>query len=152
MMKKIILLLTLLLLVFTSGNVFAQSGTITSPFAFLEIPIGTSNIAMGGTYVAIADSAETMFLNPGGLVKLNFPYISFYGDISGLIFNGNFDGYFAFVLPPLSEKSVFGGFGIGAIANINYDNIIEYDASGNAEQSLIITLLLILHLLLSKAL
>ncbi len=42
-----------------------------TPLAAQTLPVGTRSLGMGGTYVALANSADAIFANPGGLAQLN---------------------------------------------------------------------------------
>jgi hypothetical protein len=121
-----------ILLIF-NVNGFAQEeneGTDTSPASFLDLPIGTRNISMGGAFIAIADCAETIFLNPAGLLRLNYPYISMSGDLGSVLYDGMFTGYLAFALPPSENGRL--GFGLGVMGTMSYENVPSYDPSGNS--------------------
>ena len=41
-----------------------------------DLPVGARSIGMGATYVALANTADAIFLNPGGLSQLNGAEIS----------------------------------------------------------------------------
>lgn len=43
-----------------------------------DLPIGARSLAMGATYVALANSADAVFLNPGGLSQMVGTEISFF--------------------------------------------------------------------------
>ena len=84
-MKVFIKLLSLCLLIFHSTLLFADggSGSTTSAFktdvsgagtnaaAFLEIGVGARAMALGGSYVAIADDPTALYYNPAGIVWSN---------------------------------------------------------------------------------
>ncbi len=127
-----IVIIIFIILVFFSVNVYGQDsgeGIYTSPASFLDIPIGTMNIGMGGSYIAVANGAETIFLNPAGLLRLNYPYISLSGDIGSVLLDGNFTGYFSLAIPPSESGRI--GIGIGVMGTLSYDNVPSYDTSGN---------------------
>lgn len=42
----------------------------TIPLAAQSLPVGTRSLGMGGTYVALANSADAIFTNPGGLAQV----------------------------------------------------------------------------------
>jgi hypothetical protein len=129
-LNKIVLLCLLLLLVLSVTNLYADdTGTSTSPGAFLNMPIGTNAIAMGGTYVAIAEGSESIFHNPAGLLKIKFPFLTLNGDILGIVFDGTFNGYASFAMPPSETGKI--GWGVGVRTSIAYDAFDEYDPSGN---------------------
>ena len=45
---------------------------------FGDFPVGARSLAMGGTYVALANTADALFLNPGGLSQINGTEISLF--------------------------------------------------------------------------
>jgi len=45
---------------------------------FDDFPVGARSLAMGGTYVALANTAEAIFLNPGGLSQITGTEISLF--------------------------------------------------------------------------
>ena len=45
---------------------------------FDDFPVGARSLAMGGTYVALANTAEAIFLNPGGLSQITGVEISLF--------------------------------------------------------------------------
>jgi len=45
---------------------------------FDDFPIGARSLAMAGTYVALANTAEAIFLNPGGLSQITGAEISLF--------------------------------------------------------------------------
>ena len=74
-MKKLIYVLSMLM-VFTGVNVFAASnGTTALPF--LEMGAGARYIGMGGAGTAIADDANTVYWNPGLIVKSGINAVDF---------------------------------------------------------------------------
>jgi Type IX secretion system protein PorV len=64
----------LLLALFISLAATAQAGIDanagTASFAFLKIGAGARPVAMGGAYVGVAEGANGLYWNPGGLVRL----------------------------------------------------------------------------------
>ena len=45
---------------------------------FGDFPVGARSLAMGGTYVALANTADALFLNPGGLSQITGTEISLF--------------------------------------------------------------------------
>ena len=43
-----------------------------------DFPVGARSLAMGGTYVALANTADALFLNPGGLSQITGTEISLF--------------------------------------------------------------------------
>lgn len=70
MKKKIILCVSTLL--FISNGIYSQDVTKvgTSSAAFLGIDIGARAVAMGGSFVAMADDITAIYWNPAGLARL----------------------------------------------------------------------------------
>lgn len=61
---------------FSFGSLFAQfetevSGVGTNAASFLEIGVGARAMAMGGSYVAVADDPTALYYNPAGIVWMN---------------------------------------------------------------------------------
>jgi len=74
-MKKLIYVL-LMFMTFAAVNVFAASnGTTALPF--LEMGAGARYIGMGGVGTAIADDANTVYWNPGLIVKAGINAVDF---------------------------------------------------------------------------
>ena len=83
-MKTRIVVLILLILGLTSASLFAQekreapfqfvtdvAGVGTSAATFLEIGVGARAVAMGGSYVSVANDASALYWNPAGIAWLN---------------------------------------------------------------------------------
>ncbi|MFW5799377.1 MAG: hypothetical protein ACOCV8_01075 [Spirochaetota bacterium] len=123
----LMIILQVMLLFSVSNLVLAQeSGDSIGVGAFLNLPVGTRAIAMGGAFTSIADDPSTIFYNPAGLVSLDFPYLSFN---AGTKFYGYYLGHLSFVLPP-GEEGLFGlGFGVKGLSYL--DKLYSYDAGGN---------------------
>lgn len=129
-LNRIIFCLVLLLFAFLVTDLYADdTGTSTSPGAVLNMPIGTNSIAMGGTYVAIAEGSESIFHNPAGILKLKFPYATLSGNILGIVFDGTFNGYASFAMPPSETGKI--GWGFGVRTSIGFDAFDGYDTIGN---------------------
>ncbi|HPN31960.1 MAG TPA: PorV/PorQ family protein [bacterium] len=65
-MKKIILMITVLQLIFC-GMIFADKTTVTG--LFLSVPIGAKPSALGGAYTALAEGVYGLYWNPAGIAK-----------------------------------------------------------------------------------
>ncbi len=68
-MKKINILITLLFI--TSGIIWSQSKVGTTAAPFLGIGVSPRASATGGSFVAIANDATSLYLNPGGISRLD---------------------------------------------------------------------------------
>lgn len=123
-LKSIFIVIAVLLLF--SVPAFSQDGVSTSPADFLNIDIGAKSIGMGGAYSSVADTAETIFLNPAGIINMNMPFLSTH---AGIQFDGTYSAALAFAMPP-KEGSKF-GFGIGIMGFAGITDINGYDATGN---------------------
>ncbi len=67
---------TLMIIMVAVSTAFAQfEGTVTNvgtnAAAFLEIPVGARAVAMGGSYVALANDPTALYYNPSGIVWMN---------------------------------------------------------------------------------
>lgn len=102
MKHLMILLLTVLLLAALSTTTFAGAGnrTGTSGATELLIPVGTRDIAMGGSTIATTNGVEALFYNPAGTAKMKnsvgmyFSHMSYIADIGvdyGAV-SANFEG------------------------------------------------------------
>lgn len=84
MYKLRIKLLLALMLLFSSGNIFAQEagpppGGVTgdvSGLPFDLLPPGARALGLGGAFTAVADDATAALANPGGLTNLTAPEVS----------------------------------------------------------------------------
>lgn len=68
--------IALLLCFFCAGSLQAQfesnvSGVGTNAASFLEIGVGARAMAMGGSYVAVANDPSALYYNPAGIVWMN---------------------------------------------------------------------------------
>ena len=75
----------------------------------MDLSVGARSLGMGKAYVAVAEDAETVFMNPAGLgtvssLKLSSMYTSFLGDINYVVLAGAY---------PLDNNS--GTVGVGVI-------------------------------------
>jgi len=59
-----------LLLIFIAASIYGQNKIGTTAAEFLTIPVGSKAMAMGGTFVAVADDITSAYWNPGGLPRL----------------------------------------------------------------------------------
>jgi len=55
------------------ASLFAQSNVATTSASFLEIGAGARSLAMGGSYVSVADDVSSLYWNPAGIVYLERP-------------------------------------------------------------------------------
>tara|TARA_B100000029_G_scaffold199299_1_gene197666 strand:+ start:36 stop:1034 length:999 start_codon:yes stop_codon:yes gene_type:complete len=55
------------------ASLFAQSNVATTSASFLEIGAGARSLAMGGSYVSVADDVSSLYWNPAGIVNLERP-------------------------------------------------------------------------------
>jgi hypothetical protein len=69
-MKRIVLMLAILLVLpgLASGEQFAKVGTFGAQF--LKIGVSARGTSMGSAYTGVADDANSVFWNPGGLVNV----------------------------------------------------------------------------------
>jgi len=74
MPKKLILLLSVLFISFTSNNAQTVFGKYAGEF--MAIGIGGRPLGMGGAFVAIANDVTAGYYNPAGLANLNYPQLS----------------------------------------------------------------------------
>lgn len=91
---------------------------------FLLMGGGARPLAMGEAYVALADDASSVFWNPAGLARMNFPelqymYNEWFIDIK--------HQYFGFAYP--TENGTFAG----SYSLLDSGDIQGYDASGSRE-------------------
>lgn len=77
MNKKIII--CVLIMIFISNRVYSQDITKvgTSSAAFLGIDIGARAVAMGGSFVAVADDITAIYWNPAGIARLQKGELAF---------------------------------------------------------------------------
>jgi len=99
----------------------------TSAAQFLKIGVGARSVAMGESYVAIANDAEALFWNPAGISQFNkndvfFTYNQWFSDIqilySGAVFHLNsvntIGAFFtALTTDPMKETTELEPFGTG---------------------------------------
>jgi hypothetical protein len=55
------------------ASLIAQSNVATTSASFLEIGAGARSLAMGGSYVSVADDVSSLYWNPAGIVNLDRP-------------------------------------------------------------------------------
>ena len=112
--------LSLLLFLFTVGNLFGQG---ESTYDFLNIDMSARAGALGGTFVANNDDPNVIFYNPAGIALLDNSPISFSFVKHLLDIN----------LASLSYSTDLKNFGrIGAaVKYINYGSFNGYDEAGN---------------------
>lgn len=81
-----------------------------------DLPIGARSLAMGGTYVALANTADAVFLNPGGLSQIvGFEFSLFYQKPFGLP-----DLHFGTLAMHLPFRSHHFGLGVSTFGNEIY--------------------------------
>lgn len=68
MKLSLLLALSLAMAATTQAGIDANAGTAS--FAFLKIGAGARPVAIGGAYVGVAEGANGLYWNPGGLVRL----------------------------------------------------------------------------------
>ena len=117
---KILTFCALSLACLLAGRSLAD-GVMTDPLA---IGVGARPLGMGKAYVAVAEDADAIFVNPAGLAhsanpKLTTMYASLMGDVSYQVIGGVY---------PLGEKMAVGAGMVGA----SVDGINLTDSSGNA--------------------
>lgn len=109
----------------------AVSGTGIGKYAgeFLSIGVGGRALALGGAYTAIANDVNSIYWNPAGLAKINYPQISLMHteQFGGVV---NYD-YAGIAFPVYSSSSV----GLGII-RLGIDGIADtrnalIDENGN---------------------
>lgn len=118
MMKKLLTILCVLALGFP-----ASAGVGGTGAEFLKLGGGARPLAMGEAYTALADDSSSIFWNPAGLAKMNFPemlymYNQWFIDIK--------HQYFNFAYPSMS-----GTFG-GSYSVLDSGDIAGYGPSGEA--------------------
>ncbi|MGB3341545.1 MAG: PorV/PorQ family protein [bacterium] len=86
-------ILSIMILV-TIGHGFNKVGTTAAPF--LKIEFGARAVAMGGSFVALANDPSGVYYNPAGIAELQNAYIS--GGHTEWFTDLNYE-YAAFVLP-----------------------------------------------------
>ncbi len=118
-MKKLIPL-SLILFLFSFGNLFGQGETT---YDFLNVDMSARAGALGGTFVANNDDPDVIFYNPAGLAMLNKTPVSFSFVKHLLDIN----------LASLSYSTDLKNIGrIGAaVKYINYGSFNGYDEAGN---------------------
>jgi len=92
-MKHILLVTILSLLVCTLSNSQELSKVGTTAAPFLQIPVGARATALGESYTAIANGAESMYWNPAGLEwfeknSASFNYSPWFASMQFFYFSG----------------------------------------------------------------
>jgi len=119
-MRKITIMV--LAVMIAVGCAFAADRTISDP---IQIGVGARPMGMGKAYVALAEDADTVFMNPAGLGSITGPkltsmYTSLMGDVSYIVIGGAY---------PNTENSAFG-------AGIVTNSTSGIDLRDNNQQSL----------------
>jgi hypothetical protein len=70
MCKKSIAIISLAAMLFTARSLGAVEGSGGQGGAFLRVPIGARPASMGNAFVAMADDANALYFNPGGLYQI----------------------------------------------------------------------------------
>jgi hypothetical protein len=126
MYKKLtsVVLVVISLMVLMSGNLLAiNSGAGTAAYSFLKIGVSARAVALGNSYVGLADDESAIYYNPAGMRQvenyaISSGYHNYIADIQG--------GYLSAVLPWGQKRKI--GF---AINYLNYGDIPETNVSGN---------------------
>jgi len=119
-MKKILTLLLVAGVVMAGACFAADDLTVTDP---LYIGVGARPLGMGKAYVAVAEDADGMFINPATLGRINGPkvtsmYSSVLGDVNYMVLGGAY---------PHTKNSAFGA----GIVRSSVDGIDLYAADGS---------------------
>jgi hypothetical protein len=133
-MKKLVknLVAVGVILIALSAMVWAGESEIADP---MVIGVGARPLGMGKAYVGVAENAETLFLNPAGLGRINdFKATSMYtnlmGDVNYMVLGG--------VYPNVMDGSVGGGFISSSVSDIAlYDGSENYLGTGNWSQNVL---------------
>ncbi len=118
-MKKIAALVLIISWCWPGGMAYALSGKGTTAASFLKIGVGSRAVAIGESYVAVADDPSAVYWNPAGIAGITDPavmamHVFWLGDIY-------FD-YLAGVLP-------MPGGGLGAsLVYLNHGQLLRSDA------------------------
>jgi len=126
-MKTFILIVTLLFFVNLSGaQEISKAGTAAA--TFLKIPVDARAVAMGGSFVSVADGPSSLFWNPGGLPRMKSMGLTFYHMpwLGGINFN------FLGVTIPMEQ---FGSIGLSvtSMATDEMDITTEQNQMGTGE-------------------
>lgn len=124
MSKKIIIASIVLAIVLMDGLCSSAQGVIVST-SFSNSSLASPRIiAMGGAYVAVADDANAVFLNPAGL---------------GNSTNNDISANYGNLLADVSQQSIVGNVGLGEYGTVGFgydltkvNNIPLTDSSGNS--------------------
>lgn len=115
-MKKIILILAVGVLIATAG--LAQ---VSDP---MSIGVGARALGMGRSYVAVAEDADALFMNPAGLAssgnpKMTSMYTNLLGDVTYAVIGGVY---------PYDEKSAIGA----GVINASSSSIMLTNSDGSS--------------------
>jgi len=124
-------------LILISGNAaLAQDFFQRSEFPSSPNPVGSGAraLAMGGAFIAVADDATSASWNPGGLIQVELPEISFVGDF----FHRTDDNTFGsasggdqtvseFGVNYLSAAYPFILFGRNMVISLNYQKLYDFN-------------------------
>ena len=94
-MKKLLyIILGVLLAAATGFGQFAKVGT--SGLQFMDIPVSARAVGMGNTFIAVANDASTLFINPAGMENIAggevyASYVKWPADINLNAFAGSYN-------------------------------------------------------------
>jgi len=121
MIKKIIIRINILLVLWMLVVGAAWAGAGSTGASFLLLGAGARPLAMGEAYVALADDASSIYWNPAGLSFLNYPEVLYmYNQWFIDIKHQNFDVAFP------TENGTFAG----AFTLLDSGDILGYDSGG----------------------
>lgn len=89
-------LITILIAIGLSGNVFPFEKVGTTSFQFLKVWPGARATALSGAFTTLANNSEAVFWNPAGLARVNnfdfsFGYVDWFLDINHFSFSAAYN-------------------------------------------------------------
>ena len=113
LMKRMILVISVLLLYASASFAFEGSGGYAG--AFLRIPVGARPAGMGNAFVSVADDANALYFNPGGIYQLSgMTFTGIYNLMS--MDRGHYQGSFIYSHDKLGAVGLmFIGYSVGKI-------------------------------------
>lgn len=120
-MKKIFFLIVIVLII---ANNAIEGGVGTTALPFLKIGVGAKPVALGESYVAVADDSNAVYWNPAGLgfqtiAQVNFSHLSSWQDT-------NYE-FLSMAMPVWKKGNI--GF---SLAYFSHGTIAGWDEYGNS--------------------
>ncbi|MFA4858887.1 MAG: PorV/PorQ family protein [Candidatus Margulisiibacteriota bacterium] len=128
---KLVRLIIITAVVVAAVAIPALATSFTDP---LQIAVGARPLGMGKAYVAVAEEAETLFINPAGLgmiksAKLTSMYTTLMGDVNYMMVGGVY---------PWAEGSVGLGYASAGVSEIAlYDSLGTSTGTGSWNDSVL---------------